>query len=236
MATRSSGVMARFVGGPNTEFISGRLATIRGASRVLMSTTETTSLPGGRNTTLPVSSHVTFWSTPTIMYCGPGTIDAVVAHADRARPANNVSPRLHQPAARTLRCVVIGISLGTRLGPHRGTVGGGNAIAQREGRRDLPPASRTGGAELQTRGHGIALGVAGGFRVPHLHARRGRPRALLQRARGRLGPALAEGRHLGVGQRRRLDQLPEQRLVEGSIGAATAHQRQHGVGALALLP
>src|SRR5712692_5937236 len=128
MATRSSGVMPRFVGGPNTEFISGKLTTIRGASRLLMSTTETRSLPGGRNWTLPVASHVTFSSMPTIIYSGPGTIDAVVAHAESARPASNVSPRFHLPPVPTLRCALIGILLVPRLDPHRGTPGGGSAI------------------------------------------------------------------------------------------------------------
>src|SRR5712692_8820096 len=155
MATRSSGVMPRFVGGPNTEFISGKLTTIRGASRLLMSTTETRSLPGGRSWTLPVSSHVTFSSMPTIMYCGPGTIEAVVAHADTATPASNVSPRLHQFPDVILRCALIEILPVPRLGPHRGTTGAGSAIGGRE------PAAFFGGGSALANVRGLkALGAA----------------------------------------------------------------------------
>src|SRR5262249_8019354 len=113
----------------NTEFINGRLTTMRGTSRLLMSTTETRSLPGGRSWTLPVSSHVTFSSMPTIMYWGPGTTDAVVVHADRARPATNMSPRAHEPPVPTPRCAVLGILLGCASWHH----GRGSAIASRSG-------------------------------------------------------------------------------------------------------
>src|SRR5262245_440564 len=114
MATCSSGVMARLVGGPNTEFIRGKLATMRGASRVVMSTMVTRSFPGGKSWILPASSHVTFSSMPTIMYCGPdaadfaGVVVEVAAQADAASPARSASPRAHQPLARTLFTVLIG--------------------------------------------------------------------------------------------------------------------------------
>ena len=46
-ASPSSGVIARFTGGPKTEFMSGRFTTILGASgSVPMSMMETVSLPG----------------------------------------------------------------------------------------------------------------------------------------------------------------------------------------------
>src|SRR5207247_1452290 len=68
-ASLPSGVIWRFVGGPKTEFISGRLTRIRGASRFEMSTTDTVSFPGGRKTGFPASSQVTFSSLPTSMSC-----------------------------------------------------------------------------------------------------------------------------------------------------------------------
>src|SRR5215510_10458521 len=70
LATRarlSSGVMARFTGGPNTEFISGRAVTSRGFSRLLMSRMATASLPGGENSSLPSASQNTLLSIPTII-------------------------------------------------------------------------------------------------------------------------------------------------------------------------
>src|SRR5882724_6650281 len=117
MATRSSGVIARFVGGPNTEFIRGRLTTMRGASRLLMSTIETTSLPGACSTTLPASSQVTFSSMPTTMYCGPVGGAGMVVHADSARLASSVSPHLQPSRLETLRCVVMPGSSSCRVGP-----------------------------------------------------------------------------------------------------------------------
>ena len=63
-ARLSSGVMARFVGGPKTEFINGRSAIMRGlAGSPPISMTETTSLPGGPNTA-PVSLKLTLLSPP----------------------------------------------------------------------------------------------------------------------------------------------------------------------------
>ena len=69
MASRPFGVMARFVGGPKTELVSGRLLMIRGDSRLEMSTMETVSLPGAVSTTFPASSHVAFSSLPMIISC-----------------------------------------------------------------------------------------------------------------------------------------------------------------------
>ena len=60
LATRArlpSGVMARFVGGPYTEFMSGRLATSLGFSRSRMSMIATASLPGGERMALPSPSQ-----------------------------------------------------------------------------------------------------------------------------------------------------------------------------------
>ena len=42
-----SGVICRLVGGPSSEFISGRLARIFGLAGLLTSSTSTASLPGG---------------------------------------------------------------------------------------------------------------------------------------------------------------------------------------------
>ena len=62
-ASLPSGVMARLVGGPKIEFISGRSTTIFGLSgSVPMSMIETVSWPGADATTFPASSQVTFWS------------------------------------------------------------------------------------------------------------------------------------------------------------------------------
>src|SRR5215831_19284918 len=63
-ATCSSGVMARLVGGPNSEFIRGKVPTIRGASRWLISTMTTASFPGGRETCFPASSISILLSRP----------------------------------------------------------------------------------------------------------------------------------------------------------------------------
>src|SRR5205823_10558774 len=57
IATRSSGVMARFVGGPKIEFISGKLMTTLGDSGLEMSTTEMESWPGATNLRLPSASR-----------------------------------------------------------------------------------------------------------------------------------------------------------------------------------
>ena len=62
MARLSSGVMARFTGGPMIEFISGRLATIFGASRSVMSMMEMVSLPGAARARLPSASNAAFSS------------------------------------------------------------------------------------------------------------------------------------------------------------------------------
>src|SRR5207253_7962560 len=80
-------------------------------------------------------------------YCGPGTIDPVVAHADRARPASIVNPRFHQPIVPALRCALIGILPVPRLAPHPGTTGGENAIVsmatkKRRAARPAPPRQR----------------------------------------------------------------------------------------------
>ena len=62
-ASLPSGVMARLVGGPKIEFISGRSTTIFGLSgSVPMSMIETVSWPGADATTFPASSQITFWS------------------------------------------------------------------------------------------------------------------------------------------------------------------------------
>ena len=54
IATESVGSIARFTGGPTTEFFSGRLATIFGLSGFARSTTNTESSPGGDTTALPL--------------------------------------------------------------------------------------------------------------------------------------------------------------------------------------
>ena len=66
-----SGVTARLVGGPKIEFISGRLATMRGwAGSVPMSTIVTTSLPGATLFKAPSSAKTALVSTPTSMNSG----------------------------------------------------------------------------------------------------------------------------------------------------------------------
>src|SRR5439155_14595068 len=78
--------MARFVGGPTTEFINGRLITIRGfAGSVPMSMIATESVPGPSSCRLPSSPKTTLLSMPTSMYSGiPEGIGAVVAQAVRS--------------------------------------------------------------------------------------------------------------------------------------------------------
>ena len=66
-ATEPEGSMSTLTGGPTTEFSSGRVATILGFSGLARSTIRTESLPGRERIVLPSSSHVTFWSMPTIM-------------------------------------------------------------------------------------------------------------------------------------------------------------------------
>ena len=90
MARRSSGVIARFVGGPMIVFISGRLTTMRGASRFVMSTIETVSFPGALKTVLPPSSQPIFWSLPMIMSSASAratasTVTKVRTRTDAAR-------------------------------------------------------------------------------------------------------------------------------------------------------
>src|SRR5437870_4574178 len=88
MASRSSGVMARFTGGPKIEFMSWRFAITRGDSGSLpMSMMETVSLPGGAKTGLPASSQPTFSSLPTIISSAPlaGSTTAPVATMTSAR-------------------------------------------------------------------------------------------------------------------------------------------------------
>src|ERR1700757_145446 len=63
------GVIARLVGGPTTEFISGIEEVIRGASGLEMSITVRVSLPGSRKIGLAFSSHACFSSFPTIKTC-----------------------------------------------------------------------------------------------------------------------------------------------------------------------
>jgi len=60
------GSMATFTGGPTTEFLSGRLATIFGASGLARSRITTESLPGADRIVSPFLSHRTFSSLPTI--------------------------------------------------------------------------------------------------------------------------------------------------------------------------
>ena len=87
--------MAKLVGGPKIEFISGRLATIFGlAGSLPMSTIVTESLPGGRFCTLPSSPHVTLLSMPTTMNSGlPGEAGPVLAHAASAAAAHSNANR-----------------------------------------------------------------------------------------------------------------------------------------------
>ncbi len=88
------GVMARLVGGPKTEFISGRLATTLGfAGSVPMSTIVTVSLPGARFCTLPSSPQMTLVSMPTSMYSAlPGPPGPVVAHPATASKVAAIRP------------------------------------------------------------------------------------------------------------------------------------------------
>jgi hypothetical protein len=95
LATSAScpfGVIARLVGGPKIEFISGRLTTIFGfAGSVPMSTIVTASLPGGSSCSLPASSQMTLLSMPTTMYSGlPACVVGVMVQAvSSADPASN---------------------------------------------------------------------------------------------------------------------------------------------------
>ncbi len=81
-ATCPFGVIARLVGGPKIEFMSGRFATIFGfAGSVPMSTMVTKSLPGARFCTLPSGPQVTLLSMPTTIGSGlPAAVDPVVEH------------------------------------------------------------------------------------------------------------------------------------------------------------
>src|SRR5258708_6402435 len=112
LATRArlpSGVMARFVGGPYTEFISGRLPMSRGFSRSPMSSTSTASLPGGDKTALPSASQNTLLSTPTITYWAQAGAPHTPRH--KAKPALN--------ARIDLRIFFMALSSGCRTGlPH----------------------------------------------------------------------------------------------------------------------
>src|ERR1700731_17624 len=83
--------MARLTGGPTTVFISGRLATMRGLARSLMSMIETVSWPGGLLICLPAASQVCFSSLPLRMSCACAPHDsggpAVIARsASRDKP------------------------------------------------------------------------------------------------------------------------------------------------------
>src|SRR5437870_11322029 len=69
MASRSSGVIARFTGGPTMEFMRGRLTRIFGASRLEMSTIEIVSFPGGPKTTCSASLKLYLSSFPMIISC-----------------------------------------------------------------------------------------------------------------------------------------------------------------------
>ena len=93
IASRSSGVIARFVGGPISEFINGRFATIFGAAgSVPMSTIETVSFPGGITWRVFVSSQANFWSLPTIISCAEdGEVAKRIATENRTtdNPARN---------------------------------------------------------------------------------------------------------------------------------------------------
>src|SRR5262245_14532925 len=59
--------MARLTGGPTIEFFNGRFATILGVSGSARSTISTESFPAGDMTGLPLSSHSSFSSFPTII-------------------------------------------------------------------------------------------------------------------------------------------------------------------------
>src|SRR5260370_36270790 len=65
-ATDPVGSMARLTGGPTSEFLSGRLATIFGPSGLARSTISTESLPGDDRICLPLEYHSSFSSLPAI--------------------------------------------------------------------------------------------------------------------------------------------------------------------------
>ena len=65
-AISPEGWIARLVGGPTTELISGMVAATRGASGFEMSTTESVSCPGSLRIGLAFSSQPCFSSLPTI--------------------------------------------------------------------------------------------------------------------------------------------------------------------------
>src|SRR5262245_8707380 len=109
------------------------------------------------------------------------------------------------------------------------------ATANSRGRLEAPiptvGSSGSGGAELETGKDNVSLGRLGGLGVTHLHARLGRPRALLEGACDRLAPPLAEGRQLGLGQGCRFHQPLKEAFVKRAVGARTVHQGQYGVSA-----
>src|ERR1051326_60839 len=101
------GSMSRLTGGPITEFLSGRLATIFGLSGSARSTISTESLPAGDRTTLPASSQISFSSLPTIIKgaaCAASAPPASIAAAQQrfvmARDIMIVSPSFPAGLAR----------------------------------------------------------------------------------------------------------------------------------------
>src|SRR5258708_3767027 len=85
--------MAKFTGGPNTEFINGRLATIFGSSGWLISKMVTLSLPGGENMGLPLSSQKTLASIPTITRWAKAEADHAPRQTASATPSMRVKAR-----------------------------------------------------------------------------------------------------------------------------------------------
>src|SRR6266704_1135281 len=84
--------MARFTGGPNTEFISGRLATIFGSSGWRISKMVTLSLPGGENMGFPFSSQKTLASMPTITRWAEAEAGHAPRQAASAKPSIGARP------------------------------------------------------------------------------------------------------------------------------------------------
>src|SRR6266581_4805192 len=85
--------MAKFTGGPNTEFIKGRLATIFGSSGRLISRMVTLSLPGGENMGLPFSSQKTLASMPTITRWAKAEADHAARQTASATPSIRANPK-----------------------------------------------------------------------------------------------------------------------------------------------
>src|SRR5262249_3469462 len=84
------GSIARLTGGPTTEFLSGRLATIFGLSGSATSRITTESFPAGDTIGLPWSSHKSFSSLPTISN-GAAWTELKLAIARNVAPLNDES-------------------------------------------------------------------------------------------------------------------------------------------------